>query len=227
MSSAGAIGQILPLAVGVAVSPMPIAACVLLLATPRARVIGPAFLLGWIAGIAIVGTIVMLVAAPSDANDAGGPATWVSWLKLGLGVLLLLVAVRQWRSQPKGDAPAEPPKWMGALEKLTPVKALAAAFVLGGVNPKNLLIIIAAGVAVAQTGISSGDQAIAWTVFTIIAAVGVAAPVVIFFALGDRAKAILDGLKVWLIRHNTAVLAVLFLIIGFKLIGDAITGFAA
>ena len=46
MSAAGAIGQILPLAVGVAVSPMPIAACVLLLATPRARVIGPAFLLG-------------------------------------------------------------------------------------------------------------------------------------------------------------------------------------
>ena len=96
-----------------------------------------------------------------------------------------------------------------------------------GVNPKNLLIIIAAGVAVAQTGISSGSQAIAWTVFTIVAAIGVAAPVVIYFALGDRAKAILDGLKVWLIRHNTAVLAVLFLIIGFKLIGDAITGFAA
>jgi threonine/homoserine/homoserine lactone efflux protein len=227
MSAAGAIGQILPLAVGVAVSPMPIAACVLLLATPRARVIGPAFLLGWIAGIAIVGTIVMLVAGPSDASDAGGPATWVNWLKLVLGVLLLLVAVRQWRSQPKGDAPAEAPKWMGALEKLTPVKALAAAFVLAGVNPKNLLIIIAAGVAVAQTGIPSGDQAIAWIVFTIIAAIGVAAPVVIYFALGDRAKAILDGLKVWLIRHNTAVLAVLFLIIGFKLIGDAITGFAA
>ena len=169
----------------------------------------------------------MLVAGPSDASDAGGPATWVSWLKLVLGVLLLLVAVRQWRSQPKGDAPAEPPKWMGALEKLTPVKALAAAFVLAGVNPKNLLIIIAAGVAVAQTGIPSGDQAIAWIVFTIVAAIGVAAPVVIYFALGDRAKAILDGLKVWLIRHNTAVLAVLFLIIGFKLIGDAITGFAA
>ena len=41
-----AIGQSLPLAIGVALSPVPIIAVVLMLTTPRARANGPAFLLG-------------------------------------------------------------------------------------------------------------------------------------------------------------------------------------
>ena len=43
-----AIGQSLPLAVGVALSPVRIIAVVLMLATARARANGPAFVLGWL-----------------------------------------------------------------------------------------------------------------------------------------------------------------------------------
>ena len=52
-----AIGQLLPFAVGVAVSPMPIVAMVLMLITPKAKVNGSVFLLGWVLGIAVAGTI--------------------------------------------------------------------------------------------------------------------------------------------------------------------------
>src|SRR5262245_29156434 len=111
-----AIGQLLPFAVGVAISPTPIVVVVLMLVTPQARTNGPAFLLGWILGVALAGTIVLAIAGPSGANDDGAPADWVSWLKLVLGVLLVLVAARQWRGRPHaGDAVATP-KWMGALD---------------------------------------------------------------------------------------------------------------
>jgi hypothetical protein len=40
-----AIGQSLPLAIGVALSPVPIIAIVLMLTTPRARANGPAFVM--------------------------------------------------------------------------------------------------------------------------------------------------------------------------------------
>jgi hypothetical protein len=60
-----AIGQLLPFAVGVAVSPMPIVAVVLMLVTPRARTNGPAFLLGWIVGIALAGAVLLAIAGPS------------------------------------------------------------------------------------------------------------------------------------------------------------------
>jgi hypothetical protein len=90
----------LSLAVGVALSPIPIIAVILMLVTPRARANGPAFVVGWLIGLAVVGTIVLLIASPSDANDNGEPATWVDVLKLVLGALLVLIALKQWRGRP-------------------------------------------------------------------------------------------------------------------------------
>ncbi len=49
-----AIGDLLPSAVGVALSPVPIIAVILMLGTPRARTTGSAFALGWVAGLVIV-----------------------------------------------------------------------------------------------------------------------------------------------------------------------------
>ena len=137
-----AIGQVLPLAVGVALSPLPIIAVVLMLVTPRARVNGPAFVVGWIVGLGIVGAIVLLIADPAGATGDGQPATWVDVLKLVLGLVLLLVALKQWRGRPHGDDEPATPKWMGAIEGFGPGKALAAGAVLAGANPKNTLLAI-------------------------------------------------------------------------------------
>jgi hypothetical protein len=62
-----AIGQTLPMAVGVALSPIPIVAVVLMLVTERAQVNGPAFVLGWLIGLVIVGVIVLSVSSGADA----------------------------------------------------------------------------------------------------------------------------------------------------------------
>lgn len=222
-----AIGELLPAAVGVAISPLPIVAVVLMLVSARARSNGPAFLAGWLLGVAGAGAVVLLLASGLDASERGEPAGWVDWLKLVLGLLLVLVALRQWRGRPHPEEEPVTPKWMGALDGFTPIKSAAAAVVLSALNPKNLLLIVAGAAAIAQTGIGAGEQAIALLVFTLIAAVGVAAPVVIYFALGDRAPAILDALKTWLARNNAVIMAVLLLVIGVKLIGDAVAGFSA
>ena len=88
---ADAIGQVLAFGLGVGLSPIPIIAVVLMLGTPRARVNGPAFVLGWIVGLALVGTIVLVVAGGAGATEGEDPATWVSVLMLVLGAVLLLV----------------------------------------------------------------------------------------------------------------------------------------
>ena len=218
-----AIGELLPAAVGVAISPVPIIAVVLMLVTARGRVNGPAFVIGWLVGVAAVGAIVLLLAGGIDMTDESGPATWVGWLELVLGVLLLLVAVREWRGRPREGDEAAMPTWMDALDRFTPVKAGGAGIVLSAVNPKNLLLIVAGAAAIAQTGISAGEQAVALLVFVVIASVGVAAPVVIAIAMGERSRGLLDRLKTWLGRNNAVIMAVLMLVIGVKLIGDAIS----
>ena len=69
-----AIGELLPTALGVAISPLPIVAVVLVLLSARGRSNGPAFLLGWIVGVLGAGAIVLLVAGRTGAHDNGEPA---------------------------------------------------------------------------------------------------------------------------------------------------------
>lgn len=219
-----AIGGVLPFAVGVALSPMPIVAMLLMLLTPRAKATGTSFLLGWIAGVAVAGAVVLTVLGAAGASDSGTPATWTAWLKLALGVALLGLAVREWRQRPgPGEEPVRPP-WMAALDSVTPVKAAGLAFLLSAVNPKNLALIIGGAAVVAGADLPVADQAAVWAVFTVVASIGVATPMAIYLFLGDRAADVLHRLEVWMARSNTAVMAVLLVVIGAKLIGDGIAG---
>jgi threonine/homoserine/homoserine lactone efflux protein len=219
-----AIGQVFAFGVGVALSPIPIIAVVLMLATPKGRVNGPAFLAGWVLGLAVVGTIVLLAASGAEASENGGPAEGLSIVKLGLGAALLVVAARQWRGRPRGGDDPELPKWMQTIDTFTPPRAAGIAVALSAVNPKNLLLTVGAGAAIAQTGASTGDQAVALAVFVLLGTLGPGIPVAIYFLMHDRATAILEGLRGWMARENATIMAVLCLIIGAKLIGDAISG---
>jgi threonine/homoserine/homoserine lactone efflux protein len=220
-----AIGQVLSFGVGVALSPIPIIGVVLMLGTRRARSNGPAFILGWTLGLAVAGTIVLLVSSGADASEEGEPADWVNVLKLVLGLLLLLVALRQWRGRPRAGQEAEMPKWMRTIDAFKPGKAAGFGVLLSALNPKNLLLVVGAAAAIAQTGASAGGQAVALAVFVLIGTLGTGTPVALYFALGERSKRILDDLKGWMSQNNAAIMAVLCLIIGAKLIGDGISGF--
>jgi threonine/homoserine/homoserine lactone efflux protein len=219
-----AIGETLVLAVAVALSPIPIIAVVLILTAPGGAGRGVAFVAGCLAGMGLVGAIVLVV-APGGEDD-GGPPTWISLLRLALGVLLVLLAVKQWRSRPRGDDEPPLPGWLGAIDGLTTPKAFVAGALASGANPKNVLLGIAAATTIAQTGIPGGEQAAAYAVFAVLGTLGVALPVVLALALGDRATPLLGRLRTWLGHNNAVIVAVILLVIGVKLVGDAITGFS-
>ena len=221
-----AIGQVLSFGVGVSLSPIPIVGVVLMLGTPRARANGLSFLAGWVAGLAVVGTIVLLVSGGAEASEGGQPADWVNLLKLVLGVLLLAVAGKQWRGRPRAGEVATLPNWMQTIDTFTAPKAGGLGILLSAVNPKNLLLVVGAAAAIAQTGASAGSQAVALAVFLVIGTVGPGAPVALYFAMGDRSKRVLGELRDWMSAHNGAIMAVICLVIAAKLIGDGISGFS-
>ena len=219
-----AIGDVLPLAIAAAISPFPIIGVVLMLVTPRGRVNGPAFVVGWIVGLAVVGAIGLTVASAAGASDDGDPSTGANVVQIVLGALLVLFAVRQWRKRPAPGEEPDLPKWMDAVDHFSPFKATTLGFVLSAVNPKNLLLTLAAATTIAATDLPGSEQVLAFVVYGLIATLGVAAPIVVSFAMGKRSVAILEDVKTWLAHNNAAIMAVIFLVIGAKVIGDGISG---
>jgi threonine/homoserine/homoserine lactone efflux protein len=219
-----AIGNVLALAIAAAISPFPIIGVVLMLVTPRARINGPTYIAGWLVGLAVVGTVGLTVAGAAGASDHGSPSTGANLVQILLGAALVILAVRQWRKRPKPGAEPSMPKWMSRVDDFSPSKAATTGFVLSAVNPKNLILTLAAATTIAATNLPGTDQVIVFIAFALIATTGVAVPVVIYFTLGDRSKPILESLKAWLGHHNAAIMAVIFLVIGAKVLGQGIAG---
>jgi threonine/homoserine/homoserine lactone efflux protein len=218
-----AIGQLLPGAIGVALSPVPIIAVILMLSTPRAKVTGSAFAIGWIVGIVGLSVVVLLVAGPSDDPDSGA-STAVSWVKILLGALFLLLALKQWRGRPKRGETPEMPAWMATIDRFTAGKAAGLGVLLSALNPKNLALTVAAMAGVAQAGLSAGEDAVAVIVFVVIGSLTVAGPVVAYLLMGRRAEHTLASIKDWMTENNATIMIVLFLVLGLKIIGDGIAG---
>ena len=221
-----AIGDLLPSAVGVALSPIPIIAVILMLATPRARSNGLAFAAGWIGGLVVVSVVVLVVA--SDASDPNSSASdGVNWGKVAIGVLFLVLARRQWRGRPRHGEVAEMPKWMETIDSFTAAKSGGLGVVLSALNPKNLALTLAAAASIAQADLSTGDTAIAVAVFVAVASISVVGPVLFYLLAPETAAKPLDALKVFMSEHNAVIMVVLFLVLGAKILGDGLGGVTA
>jgi threonine/homoserine/homoserine lactone efflux protein len=153
----------------------------------------------------------------SDAADAATDSTaedTISWGKIVFGVLLLLLALRNGRSRPApGDEP-EMPRWMAGINEFSPGKAFGLAVLLGGLNPKNLILAAAAAAGLAQLGLGTTDVVVSLIVFVAVGSLTIAGPVAYYLLGGDRAREQLDSMRDWLGVHNAAVMTVLFLFFG-------------
>ncbi|MGW0037406.1 GAP family protein [Gordonia sp. NPDC003376] len=213
------IGDILPLAVGVAVSPVPLIAVILMMLGTRARSTSVGFGVGWVAGILVATVIFIVVGGAISTGDE--PSSTTGWIKLVLGVVLLADGMRQWRAR---DADAGTPAWMKAIDDMKAPAAAGIGFALAAINPKNLMMCIGAGIAIGAADLDTGPLIGTIAIFVILAASTVLVPVVAYLAAADRLRDRLTRLKAWLEANNKTVMAVLILVIGAVLIGKGLGG---
>ena len=214
------IGDLLPAALAVALSPIPIVAVIVVLGTPRAAVAGPAFALGWVTGLAAVSTLVVAVLGGSG----GDSDTAAAWLKLAIGVLFLGLAAQQWRTRPTGGAPAPAPAWMATLDAASPARTALLGAALSGANPKNVALTLAASATIAGADLDGGGTAVAVAAFVALGSVTVAGAVLFALLAGDRAARPLDAAKRFMADNNAVIMMVVLLLLGAKLIGDGLAG---
>lgn len=218
-----AIGQILGSAVGVAISPVPIIAVILMLFSRAAGRNSVSFLVGWIAGLVLASAIVLSI----GLDSSGDPSDTSGVIKVLIGVLFLVLGVKQWTSRPRDGAEPEMPAWMASIDDLAAPKAFGLGLLLSGVNPKNLGLTIAASASIGAAGLSGGEQAATVAVFILIASITIIVPVVGYLIAGERATPLLNTMKDWLTQNNATVMTILFVVLGAKVLGDGISILAA
>lgn len=218
------IGDLLPFALGVALSPFPIVAVIAVLDSPGGRSRGAAFATGWVAGLLALSLVV--VAIGSGLTD-GDPSTGVSWLRLAVGVLLLALAVGKWRSRPGPGSEPKAPGWMAAIDAYGTGRTFLLGVGLAGANPKNAALTLAAAAGITESGTSGEAAAVAIAVFVVLASVSVLASVGFSLVAPARAAAPLARVKEFMARNNAVIMMVVLLLLGVNLIGKAMAGLAA
>jgi hypothetical protein len=219
-----AFGEMLPFALVIALSPIPIAAVIAMLFSERAVGNGVAFLLGWVVGVAGGLALITALASTLDLGSSGARTPVATSLRLALGALLLVGAFRTWRGRPGPGDEVPTPGWMARADTLQPGGAFVLAVLLGAVNPKNLLVNVGAATILASGTLTVRDQAIVVALYTVVASSTVALAVLYRLLAGLRAAATLERMRGWLVANNAVVMSVLLLVFGVKLVGDAIAG---
>lgn len=218
------IGDILPLALVVTISPINIIASILLLFSKRPLLNASSYFAGFVLGVA--GALTAFVVIADALNLAAGSDTsrGAAAVMLVLGVALVVAAVRKFRGRPRSGEEPSAPKWMDGIAGYSPGRSIVVGVVVGALNPKNLVVGLAAAVAIGSADLSTAAQIGAAAVYVAVAVLGVAAPIVTMVVLGDKAQPVLDGWRSWLAENNAVVMAVLFVIFGVVLIGKGIAG---
>lgn len=216
---ADTIADLVPAALAVAISPLPIAAIVLVLGAPTAKRSGLAFALAWMVGLIVASAIVVLIAIDAEVDDSPTSiATYAA--RVVFGLVLLVLAARKWRTRDSTDEPG----WMAGLANVSPAGGLKLGLLLSAANPKNLVLALAAGASIAQAGLTVSEKAIAVGAFAVIGSLTVVGPVALYLLDADRAATTLASVKRFMVENSPVILMIVMLLLGAKLIADGIAG---
>ena len=206
------LGELIPLAAIIALSPFPVIPTIMLMFTTRPRANPVAFLGGWIVGIG--GATLVFVPLAAILQLPEYLPTWANWSKVVLGAALIATGAVLWFRRTGRE---KTPAWMQSISKATPSSAARLGSILSALNPKIVVLAAAAGLVLGASELGPSTTAVVLIVFTAIASTTVAIPVLLFLVLGERMLPPLAKIRSWMEANNAAFMAVVFVLIGLLL----------
>ena len=215
-----ALGEILPIAVAVAISSVPILAIILILLSGN-RPSSIAFLIGWVVGLAVVLIAFTALASLVPTKPLRRPEVAIGVLQIVIGVAAVVLAIVVWR-RGAGKPSAELPHWLMNVGKLHALRALGLALLLN-IRPKAVLLAAAGGLSIRAAGLSAGEASVIIGVYTVLAASTVAFPVVASLAAPKKTEAGLVRSREWITENSRTVGVLILFLIGVVIIGNGVT----
>ena len=207
-----ALGDALPIALGIAASPWPIIALMILLMTPKSVSNSYAFLLGWFIGLIGVGVVVLHI--PGLSSDSGEPSQLMGWIRLSLGAIFLIFSLLLIKDMVYNKNRPDIPKWIEKVDSYGFFQALVIGFILSGLNFKNASMVATGAASIGSSGISYRQELIVLLLFCLISSLGVLIPHTIFLLFRKNAEVIYGKIKFWLLKNRVLILLVVLLIFG-------------
>lgn len=206
--------QLIPLAVGMLISPLPIVAIVAIVLAPRGRSAAPVYT----ATFTAVTFVLVSVGALSSSSAASASGTaGDSLVSLVLAVLLAIgfavFAVVSWVTRPKNGAPAVAPKWLAAIDTITPAGAASLGFAMAVANSKNVPLALKGGALIGEARLPILGAVGLCLALSIAASALLIIPALVELGGSPRVTRALQHLKSEMIAHNAAMMTVLFAVL--------------
>lgn len=228
-----AIGDTLPLAIGLALSPFAIVTGIVLLLGSLGRVKTAMFGLGWFAAILTIAAIAFWVVEAAEEVSDDYASGGVDLVQLGFAALFLVLAGVSWTKRPKGGdaardgaatADSEPAKskLLDRLDGLSVLGALGVGLAQGFVVIKNIPLALGAGARFGEAGLHGSEAIAALILFAFIASLGVVVPLVVALIGGPRLEVRLRSLRTWLEANMSSITIVVLLVLGGYFLGQGL-----
>jgi Sap, sulfolipid-1-addressing protein len=216
-----ALGALLPIAVAVALSSVPLTVTILILLSPnRGRAALP-FLVGWVIGVAAVIILSAAGAAALAKPLRRGPDMAVVVLEIVIGAaLMVLAAIYLRRRSPAGGTGL--PRWLAAVDSFGPVVCFSIAVILS-LRPKGLLLGVAGGLALSAASLNADDAVLLIIIYTAIATSTVVVPIIASLIAPQRMEPKLISARDWLIVNGRIVTSIMMFMIGVVILGYGLT----
>lgn len=203
---------LIPSAIGLALSPVPIVELILVLFSTRRAVNAAAFVLTLLL-LSFAALVVGALGGQAAASD-GGTGSAMALVFIVLGVGLLLLGVTNWRN--RADT-SEPPV-LAAISGMGPAAVAFLGLGATWINPKNLVLLLAAGKTV-------GDASNPWfvgLVFLVVATLPYTAAAGYALFGGPTAQAHLDRIRTWLVERNRLIMGIVCALMGLLLLAKGL-----
>lgn len=207
--------EYLPMAIGIALSPIPIIALIIILFSDKAKKNSLVFSVTWVLIIgAISAFLVAGVSKGAVAASSDGHGSALAIIQILLGVLMLYISFKNFIKRPKKGDVAPMPKWMEKVESFTPREVFGISATLAAINLKNFPLMVVAAPNIFKSTAFEGSAFMNWFLFVCVAVSTIIGIALIYFIAGKSAEKVLLALKQWLIAHNNIIMFWLFLIMG-------------
>jgi len=216
-----ALGGLLPIAVAVAVSSVPIMVTILLLLSPNRSKTAVPFLIGWVIGVvAVIGvSAVSAQALPNVPRRAQEKVAGVIELFIGAALIVLgLVQILRRSRAPESGMP----RWLTAVDSFSGPVSFAVGVVLN-VRPKGLLLGVAAGLALNAASVDSAQSAALVVIYTLIATSTVVVPIIASFLAPKKVQPKLISARDWIGSNGRVLTSAMLFMIGVVIFGVGLT----